>query len=76
VFEIICSSNDHNHPIGSGNWNVIPTKGYPVGGSYGHSSSWDPVTQKIYVYGGYRIDYDSVHMSDKLFTYDPQYRTW
>ncbi|ODN01460.1 putative protein tag-53 [Orchesella cincta] len=62
--------------FGSGTWNVIPTKGYPVGGSYGHSSSWDPITQKIYVYGGYRIDYDSVHMSDKLFTYDPLYRTW
>lgn len=61
---------------GSAVWNVFSTKGYPVGGSYGHTSNWDPVTQKIYVYGGYRYEYDSVPLSEKMFSYDPFSRAW
>ncbi|CAG7724473.1 unnamed protein product [Allacma fusca] len=62
--------------FGSGLWNILTTKGYPVTGSYGHSSSWDPLTQKIYVFGGYRIGPDSAALSRDLFSYDPLSRTW
>jgi N-acetylneuraminic acid mutarotase len=56
---------------------VVPTRGYPVKGGYGHSSCWDAVTQKIYVYGGYVSESASTAvLSNKLYSYDPNSRTW
>ena len=34
-------------------WSILPTSGYPVRGGFGHSSVWDDITNRIYVYGGY-----------------------
>ena len=60
----------------TGVWNIVDTKGQPVGGGYGHSSTWDPLTQKIYVFGGYRVGADSAFLSNALYSYDPVGRQW
>ena len=33
-------------------WSIKTTTGYPVRGGFGHSSVWDHITNRIYVYGG------------------------
>lgn len=55
-------------------WNIVETTGYPVTGSYGHTSTWDPFSQKIYVYGGYRLIETAV--TNSLHSYDPVSRIW
>lgn len=56
---------------------MVQTRGFPVKGGYGHSSAWDPVTQKMYVYGGYVSESASTAgLSNKLYSYDPYSRTW
>ncbi|OXA45784.1 putative protein tag-53 [Folsomia candida] len=64
--------------FGSANWHIVTTKGYPFTGSFGHSSHWDPVTQKVYVFGGYQISQDSTsaYLSSSLYSYDPSSHTW
>jgi N-acetylneuraminic acid mutarotase len=63
--------------LGTREWSVVQTKGFPVKGGYGHSSAWDPVTQKMYVYGGYVSESASTAgLSNKLYSYDPHSRTW
>lgn len=62
---------------GTREWKVVKTKGFPVKGGYGHSSAWDPLTQRIYVYGGFiSSNVASSHLSDRLYSYDPTSRTW
>jgi len=63
--------------IGTREWAVIKTKGYPVKGGYGHSAAWDPVTKRILVYGGY-VSMSPLQsaLSSKLYAYDPYTHTW
>lgn len=46
-------------------------------GGYGHSAAWDPVTERILVYGGY-VSMSPVKsaLSSKLYAYDPYTHTW
>jgi attractin len=63
--------------FGTRTWQVVPTKGFPVKGGYGHSSVYDAVTQRIYVYGGYVSESASTALlTNKLYGYDPFSRTW
>ncbi|XP_039300291.1 attractin-like protein 1 isoform X2 [Nilaparvata lugens] len=63
--------------FGTREWIVVKTKGFPVKGGYGHSSSWDPMTQRIYVYGGFVSEFPSTPiLSNRLYAYDPDLYTW
>jgi attractin len=63
--------------FGTREWNIVQTRGYPVKGGYGHSATYDPMTEKIYVYGGIVSESDSTQMlSNKLYSYEPATRTW
>ncbi|XP_065349257.1 attractin-like protein 1 isoform X2 [Cloeon dipterum] len=63
--------------FGTRTWQVVATKGFPVKGGYGHSSVYDGVSQRIYVYGGYVSESASTALlTNKLFSYDPFTKTW
>ncbi|KAJ9584644.1 hypothetical protein L9F63_021006, partial [Diploptera punctata] len=63
--------------FGTRKWNVVPTQGFPVKGGYGHSAAWDPLSQRIYVYGGFVSESTSTPvLSNKLYSYDPNTRKW
>ncbi|XP_075233105.1 attractin-like protein dsd isoform X2 [Lycorma delicatula] len=63
--------------FGTREWIVIKTKGFPVKGGYGHSSAWDPLTQRIYVYGGFVSEHPSTPiLSNRLYAYEPDKYTW
>jgi hypothetical protein len=58
-------------------WSVVSSSGALVQGSYGHSSVWDPLTKRIYVYGGYQSESSSAYgLTDALHSYDPALRVW
>jgi N-acetylneuraminic acid mutarotase len=55
----------------------VSSSGALVQGSYGHSSVWDPLTKRIYVYGGYQSESSSAYgLTDALHSYDPALRVW
>lgn len=60
---------------GEREWNVVKTRGYPVRGGYGHTSTLDPLTQLIFVYGGFIYD-SSLILSSRLYSYEPNSRVW
>ncbi|KAJ8939067.1 hypothetical protein NQ318_008670, partial [Aromia moschata] len=63
--------------FGTREWYIINTKGYPVKGGYGHTASWDPLTGKIYVYGGILSESESAQfISKNLYSYEPNERIW
>lgn len=63
--------------FGTREWHIVTTKGYPVKGGYGHTSSWDPLSGKIYVYGGVVSESESAqHLSRNLYSYEPNERLW
>ncbi|KAL1514087.1 hypothetical protein ABEB36_003406 [Hypothenemus hampei] len=63
--------------FGTREWHIVNTDGFPVKGGYGHSASWDPLTGKIYVYGGVISESESTqHLTKNLYSYDPIERTW
>ncbi|XP_067009750.1 attractin-like protein 1 isoform X3 [Anabrus simplex] len=63
--------------FGTREWSVVPTRGYPVKGGYGHSSALDPYTHMIYVYGGFVSESAATsNLSNKLYAYEPTTRTW
>ncbi|KAG5869328.1 hypothetical protein JTB14_005136 [Gonioctena quinquepunctata] len=63
--------------FGTREWHIINTKGYPVKGGYGHTASWDPLTGKIYVYGGVVSESESSqYLSKNLYSYEPNERIW
>ena len=58
-------------------WSVVTSSGALVQGSYGHSSVWDPLTKRIFVYGGYQSESSSAYgLTDALHSYDPAQRVW
>lgn len=63
--------------FGTREWHIVNTKGYPVKGGYGHSAAWDPLTSKIYVYGGVISENESTQvLSRSLYSYEPDSRVW
>uniref|UniRef100_A0A1B6D320 CUB domain-containing protein n=1 Tax=Clastoptera arizonana TaxID=38151 RepID=A0A1B6D320_9HEMI len=63
--------------FGTRQWSVVLTSGFPVKGGYGHSSAWDQLTQRIYVYGGFISDSPaSPLLSNRLYAYEPNKRLW
>ena len=61
----------------TGEWSIIETLGYPVKGGYGHSAVLDDLTNKIYVYGGYRSDSNNAaRLSDVLYSFDHSFSRW
>ena len=58
-------------------WSVVSTSGALVQGSYGHSSVWDPLTRRIYVYGGYQSESSSTYgLTNALYSYDTAQKVW
>ena len=58
-------------------WRLRDTRGAIVKGGYGHSSIYDPKTQRIYVHGGYHSQNQaSYYLSDKLYSYDYANGVW
>lgn len=63
--------------FGTREWKIVETNGYPVKGGYGHSASYDELTEKIYVYGGIISESESQQLlSNKLYSYDPKTHEW
>lgn len=63
--------------FGTREWTIVETKGFPVKGGYGHSSAFDPFTQKIYVYGGIVSESESTQvLNSKLYSYEPSTSIW
>lgn len=58
-------------------WKIVQTRGFPVKGGYGHSASYDSLTEKIYVHGGIVSDSESSQfLSNRLYSYEPSTRIW
>lgn len=65
------------YDLGTREWRVVTTNGFPVKGGYGHSASYDELTEKIYVHGGIISESESQQLlSNKLYSYDPKTHTW
>jgi hypothetical protein len=63
--------------FGNREWSIVPTTGYPVRGGFGHSSVWDEINQRVYVYGGYVSTHSTAtSITDELYSFDPYVRTW
>lgn len=63
--------------FGTREWHIVNTGGYPVKGGYGHTASWDPLTEKIYVFGGVISESESSQiLSKSLYSYEPNDRVW
>lgn len=71
------SVKEWNVYIGTRTWSIVQTKGFSVKGGYGHSSAWDPITQRIYVYGGLIYDSSATPaLSHNLYAYEPFTHEW
>lgn len=58
-------------------WKILTTYGYPVKGGYGHSADYDPLTNKVYIYGGIVSENENNQIiSNNLYSYDPKTREW
>ncbi|XP_012222964.1 attractin-like protein 1 isoform X2 [Linepithema humile] len=63
--------------LGTREWQIAQTTGFPVKGGYGHSSAYDPLTNLIYVYGGYVSESQSSQvLSSMLYSYHPNFCEW
>ena len=58
-------------------WSIPPTYGYPVRGGFGHSSVWDDITNRIYVYGGYVSTASTAAViTNSIYSLDPITKHW
>lgn len=63
--------------FGTREWKIVQTRGFPVKGGYGHTASYDILTDKIYVYGGIISENESTqYLSSRMYSYEPGSRTW
>ncbi|KAG7200810.1 hypothetical protein KM043_003181 [Ampulex compressa] len=63
--------------LGTREWQIVETVGFPVKGGYGHSSAYDPLTSMIFVYGGYVSESQSTQvLTNRLYSYHPNLREW
>lgn len=76
-FVSIISSWNQYLFLGTREWSIVKTQGFPVKARYGHSAAWDPLTEQIYVYGGYTSEAPaSPLLSNRLYSYNPSRREW
>ncbi|XP_043267343.1 attractin-like protein 1 isoform X2 [Venturia canescens] len=65
------------YSFGLRKWQIVETIGFPVKGGYGHSSAYDPLTNRIYIYGGYVFETQSTQvLTNRIYSYHPIYREW
>ncbi|XP_044593678.1 attractin-like protein 1 isoform X2 [Cotesia glomerata] len=65
------------YSFGTREWKIVETMGFPVKGGYGHSSAYDPLTNLIYVYGGYVSESQSTQsLTNRIYSYHPNHRVW
>lgn len=65
------------YTFGTREWKIADTFGFPVKGGYGHSASYDFLTEKIYVYGGIVSESESNQLiSSHLYSYEPRTKIW
>lgn len=57
--------------LATNTWSILGRRGSPVSGSVGHTSTNDPQTGLIFVYGGH----NDVRISN-LYSFDPQTHAW
>lgn len=58
-------------------WRILSTVGFPVKGGYGHSASFDALTQRIYVYGGIVSENENAQtISGRVYAFEPRRRLW
>ena len=63
--------------FGNKEWSIVPASGYPVKGGFGHSSVWDEITNRIYVFGGYvSTASTAAGLSSDLYSFDPIVKKW
>lgn len=63
--------------MGTREWQIVKTTGFPVKGGYGHSSAYDPLMNLIYVYGGYVSESQNTQvLTSRLYSYHPNHREW
>lgn len=61
----------------SNEWKIIETSGYVVKGTFGHSATYDHLTEQIYVYGGMTsLSDDSNYNTKQLCAYSPFKCSW
>lgn len=65
------------YTFGTREWKIVQTNGFPVKGGYGHTASYDLLTNKIYVYGGIVSESESNQLiSSRVYSYEPKSKTW
>ncbi|XP_014206707.1 putative protein tag-53 [Copidosoma floridanum] len=70
-------NNVQEYYFGAREWQIVETSGFPVKGGYGHSSAYDPLTNHIYVYGGYVSESQVTQvLTNRLYAYRPNKREW
>ena len=75
IFQIFIQSQEYH--FGNKEWSIVPTSGYPVRGGFGHSSVWDEITNRIYVFGGYvSTASTAAGLSNDLYSFDPIVKKW
>ncbi len=58
-------------------WSILETSGYPVRGGFGHTSVWDDITNRIYVYGGYvSTASTAAQITNDIYSFDPMQAKW
>ncbi|XP_049809603.1 attractin [Schistocerca nitens] len=63
--------------FGTREWIIVRTVGYPVNGGYGHSSALDPLTNYIYVYGGFVSESSAQSvLTNRMYSYNPNTHKW
>ncbi|XP_063985474.1 attractin-like protein 1 isoform X1 [Diachasmimorpha longicaudata] len=63
--------------FGTREWRIVDSTGFPIKGGYGHSAAHDPLTNHIYVYGGYVSESQSNQaLTSRIYSYHPNTRVW
>ena len=63
--------------FGNKEWSIVPASGYPVRGGFGHTSVFDEITNRIYVYGGYvSTASTAAGLSNDLYSFDHIVKKW
>ena len=57
-------------------WNIIQNTSALGNPRHGHSSVYDPLSRRIYVYGGIVMEGNTFIASDSLMVYYPHSRAW
>lgn len=70
------SDTVYTYKITEQGWRVFPANGSRPPGLYGHTATYYPIRNAIFVYGGFRFDVDRSGMSNLLSVLDLRRRRW